>query len=243
MHRIANSRDRQCAEIAIIKQATKQAARVVCDDNRVRFGKPLKPCREIRGLTNDRLFLGGALTKQITDDYEARGDTDAHLQRVRLARIELGHAFDQGEACTRRLFGVLLMRLRVTEISQHAVTEILGNKAAGAGDYLGATAVIGADDVAQLPGSSRADNAVEPTRSANMTVSWRRSASGALPPERSSSTDCSAVSRSVSARNAAIASTRIRRWPTAVTPRSLRSSAVSLGRTASSIAFSRNACS
>jgi len=42
------------------------------------------------------------------------------------------------------------MRLRVTEISQHAVTEILGNKAAGPGDYLGATAVIGADDVAQL---------------------------------------------------------------------------------------------
>jgi hypothetical protein len=42
------------------------------------------------------------------------------------------------------------VRLRVTEISQHAVTEILGNKAAGAGDYLGATAVIGADDVAQL---------------------------------------------------------------------------------------------
>src|SRR6266536_1581960 len=47
-------------------------------------------------------------------------------------------------------FGVLLMSLRVTEISQHAVTEILGNKAAGPGDYLGATTVIGADDVAQL---------------------------------------------------------------------------------------------
>jgi hypothetical protein len=44
------------------------------------------------------------------------------------------------------------MRLRVTEISQHPVTEILGNKAAGAGDYLGATAVIGADDLAQLLG-------------------------------------------------------------------------------------------
>ena len=42
------------------------------------------------------------------------------------------------------------MRLRVTEIGQHAVTEIFGNKAAGAGDHLGATAVIGADDVAQL---------------------------------------------------------------------------------------------
>ena len=150
MHRIVNSRDRQCAEIAIIKQAAKHAARAVGDDNRVRFGKPLKPCRKIRGLTDDRLFLGGALTEQITDDYEARGDTDTHLQRGRLARIELGHGFDQGEARAHRLFGVLLMCLRVTEISQHAVTEILGNKAAGPGDHLGATAVIGADDVAQL---------------------------------------------------------------------------------------------
>ena len=38
-------------------------------------------------------------------------------------------------------------------------------------------------------GSSRADNAVEPTRSANMIVSWRRSAPVALAPERSGSTD------------------------------------------------------
>ena len=134
MHRIVDSRDRQCAEIAIIKQAAKHAARVVCDDNRVRFGKPLKPCCKIGGLTNDRLFLGGALTEQITDDDETRGDTDTHPQRGRLARIELGHGFDQREARAHRLFGVLLMSLRVAEISQHAVTEILGNKAAGPGD-------------------------------------------------------------------------------------------------------------
>ncbi len=118
--RVVNSRDRQYAEIAILKQAAKYAAGVVCDDNRVRFGERLKPCRKIRRLTNDRLFLGGALTEQITDDYEAGGDTDTHLQRGRLARIELGHGLEQGEARAHRLFGVLLMCLRVTEISQHA---------------------------------------------------------------------------------------------------------------------------
>ena len=67
MHRIVNARDRLGAKIAIIKQAAKHAARIVCDDNRIWFGKPLKACRKIRGLTNDRLFLGGALTEQITD--------------------------------------------------------------------------------------------------------------------------------------------------------------------------------
>ena len=90
----------------------------------------------------------------------------------------------------------------------------------------------------------RADRAVEPTKSENITVTWRRSArssggalgavagrrqQGALPP--------------VSVRRAAIASSSLRRCPTAETPRSFRSSAVRLGRTVSSISFSRNAAS
>ena len=40
-----------------------------------------------------------------------------------------------------------------------------------------------------------------------------------------------------------MASSSLRRWPTAATPISLRSSAVSLGRTSASISLSRNACS
>ena len=189
------------------------------------------------------MFLGGALTEQITDDDEAGGDADAHLQRGRLARIELGHGFHQGEAGAHRLFCVLLMRLRVTEIGQHAVTEILGNKAAAAGDCLGATAVIGANDVAQFL-------RIEPCRQGRGTdevgehdrelaaFGFGSLVAGAVGPDRM----FGRVAK-VSARNAPIASRRIRRWPTAVTPRSLRSSAVNLGRLASSIAFSRNACS
>ena len=150
VHRIVNSCDRQSAEITIVKQAAQQAARIVCYHNRVRFGGPLQPCRKISRLTNDRLLLGRALTEEIADHDEARRDADTHLQRGRLARIELGHGLDQGEARAHRLFGVLLMRLRVTEIGQYAVAEILRDKAAGAGDYLGATAVIAAHDVVQL---------------------------------------------------------------------------------------------
>src|SRR4051794_39189507 len=44
-------------------------------------------------------------------------------------------------------------------------------------------------------------------------------------------------------RNAAIASNRRRRWPIGTIPISLRSSAVSLGKTSASTAFSRNAAS
>src|ERR687887_221306 len=109
---MVDARDRQWAEIAIVEQAAQQAARIVRDDDRVRFGKPLKPCREIRGLTNDRLFLGRAFTEQIADDDKAGGDTDTHLQRGRPTSIEPGHALDQSKASANSLFGILLVRLR-----------------------------------------------------------------------------------------------------------------------------------
>ena len=70
------------------------------------------------------------------------------------------------------------MRLRVAEINQHAVAHVLGDKAIEPGDDLGDGAVIGGDDLAQILGIERAPtSAVEPTRSQNITVSCRRSAS------------------------------------------------------------------
>jgi hypothetical protein len=80
-------------------------------------------------------------------------------------------------------------------------------------------------------GSSRADSGVEPTRSQNMTVSWRRSAS-----------DRTGVSgrAGASAASAAIASSRRRRCPTEAIPMLTRSSAVSRGNTCASTSFSRN---
>ena len=83
-----------------------------------------------------------------------------------------------------------------------------------------------------------------------MTVSWRRSAVD--PDARSSSKELLTGNRetcigsfagSPSVRNAAIASSSWRRWPTEVTPRSLRSSTVRLGRTTALTSFSRNVAS
>ena len=92
----------------------------------------------------------------------------------------------------------------------------------------------------------RADSAVEPTKSENITVTWRRSARssgralGALD-VLAGSTDGALPLASF--RRAAIASSSLRRCPTMLTPSSFRSSAVRLGRTVSSISFSRNAAS
>ena len=78
-----------------------------------------------------------------------------------------------------------------------------------------------------------------------MTVSWRRSA-GAAPrvADRASvrgGLGRGGHSRPAAAHRVAIASSILRRWPTMVTPMSLRSSAVSFGRISPSMALSRNA--
>ena len=91
----------------------------------------------------------------------------------------------------------------------------------------------------------RAESAVDPTRSEKITVTWRCSA-------RSSGTlgelDVVAVSTEGAlalalSRSAAIAASSLRRCPSAVTPSCFRCSSVKLGRTVSSISFSRNAAS
>ena len=95
-------------------------------------------------------------------------------------------------------------------------------------------------------GSMRAERAVEPTRSENITVTWRRSARssgealGALDPVATSAAGALPLA---SALRTAIASRSLRRCPSAATPSSFRSSAVRLGRTVSSISLSRNAAS
>src|SRR3954470_12713541 len=92
-------------------------------------------------------------------------------------------------------------------------------------------------------GSRRAERAVEPIRSQNMTLSGRRSA---VFPVGSVSVGEDEIWIGVSpgvawSRNAAIASNRRRRWRMELTPMSLSSSAVSVGKASALTSFSWNA--
>ncbi len=92
----------------------------------------------------------------------------------------------------------------------------------------------------------RADSAVEPTKSENITVTWRRSArsSGeALGVAGVVAASAEGALAPASLRRAAMASSSFSRCPTAATPSSFSVSCVRLGRTVSSISFSRNAAS
>ena len=92
----------------------------------------------------------------------------------------------------------------------------------------------------------RAESAVEPTKSENITVTWRRSArssGGALGALDVVAASTEGALPLASLRRAAMASSSFTRCPSDATPSSFRFSCVRLGRTVSSISFSRNAAS
>jgi hypothetical protein len=84
-------------------------------------------------------------------------------------------------------------------------------------------------------GSILAESAVEPTRSENITVTWRRSAV-------SEAFDSASVGGGASAARSAIASKGRFRWPREMKPSSFRSASVSLVKRAKSISFSTKRC-
>src|SRR5262249_31171903 len=118
------------------------------------------------------------------------------------------------------------------EVNEHPVAHVLGYISSKLLDSFGDAALIFCDDVAQVlrvengREGSRADEIAEQDADLPSLGAVLESA-GAL----------------ASARNAAMASSSLRRSPTNPTPRSFKSSAVKLGRTVSSILFSRNAAS
>jgi hypothetical protein len=65
---------------------------------------------------------------------------------------QLRHPTDQRQPASRGAFGVVLVRLRIAEINQDAVAHVAGDKPAKTLDNLCDTAMIGADDPAQILG-------------------------------------------------------------------------------------------
>ena len=143
-----------------------------------------------------------------------------------------------------RPLGVVLVRLRPAEIGEHAVAHVLGDVAAPALDHLGAAR----PDRRGSPRPCPRDRAAPTARSSRPDRRTAPSAAAARLPQASlwvrprlGRSVLLAAPKQARAR-AAIASRSLRRCPTVVTPMSLRSSAVSLGRISASISFSRNAC-
>ena len=76
----------------------------------------------------------------------------------------------QLQPCPHSPLCVVLMGLGVTEIHQDTVAHVLRNEPAEALHGLRNALLIGRNDLAESSGSMRAESAVEPTKSENITV-------------------------------------------------------------------------
>ena len=137
-------------EVFQIEQLADLPAGRFGDDQRVRRGQGLQPSGKVRRLADDPALLRGALADQIADHGQPGGDAEPHAQIF--ARRQSADRFDHREAGAHRPLGIVLMRLRIAEIDQHAVAHVFGDKAVEAADRLGDRAVVVPDQLAQILG-------------------------------------------------------------------------------------------
>ena len=95
------------------------------------------------------MLLHHAPTAQVPNDHQAGGDGDPHVQSGSCAIIELRRRLNQFQASAHRSLGIFLVCLRIAEIGEYAVAHISRDETPGFRDDLGATALIGADDLSQ----------------------------------------------------------------------------------------------
>ena len=97
------------------------------------------------------MLLRRAFTDQVADDNQPGGDPDSGLQSDGFD-IEAADRVDDAEPRSDRALGIILMRLRVTEISQNSVAHVSRDETIEPGDDFGDRAVVHADDLAQILG-------------------------------------------------------------------------------------------
>ena len=99
-------------------------------------------------------FFGGAFADDVADDHRSRGNPDAHREDgpVAFAHIvvERRHCFDDGQSRPDGPSGIVFVGLRVAEVDQQTVAEVLGHVALVAFDDLGTHFLICSHDRLQV---------------------------------------------------------------------------------------------
>ena len=149
-HRVAEASDGHAPESEILEEPPDEAAGATVDDHRVRFGQRLKPRGQIGGLTDHLMLLRCALPDEIADDHQPGGNANSHSQSCPRTDIESCHGRDQSQPGAYRALGIVLIRPRIAEISEHAVTHVSGNEPAKFLDLLGAAAMVRAHNFLQV---------------------------------------------------------------------------------------------
>ncbi len=139
------------AEIDQLEKVAQQLARALGNDDAVGFGDPLQPRGEVRRVAHDPAFPRFSRTKEIADHHDPRRDPHPHMQRAACC-LKFRHGLDDRMPGPDGALGVMLMRLRIAEIGQHAVAHVFSDEAALARNQSRAALVIGRDDAPHILG-------------------------------------------------------------------------------------------
>src|SRR6516162_429766 len=162
-------------EVLELEEIAEKPARRFGNDHRIWLGNPLQPRCKVWRLADDAAFMRLARSDQIADNDQPSSDANPGLQRNR--RLERNHRRDQLQSSTHCPLGVVLMGLGVAKVDKCAIAQILRHETAKTThSFRDALLVVRNDFARGSSGSIRAESAVEPTKSENITVTWRRSA-------------------------------------------------------------------
>src|SRR5262245_38556424 len=128
-----------------LKQPGDQALGSWPDHHLVRSGEGLKSGGQVRRLADHRLLLSCTLADEVAHYHLARGNADADRQCVAICGAQPADGLWQLDPRPDRALGVILVRLWVAEVHEHAVAHVLGNEAVVAGDCIGDASMIHAD--------------------------------------------------------------------------------------------------
>ena len=111
---------------------------------------------------------------RLANHHKAGGNPDAHAQFF-APDPRLADLTDHGETAAHGLLRVGLLCFRPAKIGQHAISHVARDEAAEARNCPGHAGLIIADQFAKVFGVQIDDSAVDPARSQNITLMWRRS--------------------------------------------------------------------
>jgi hypothetical protein len=155
MDRRSDALERRRAEIVQQEHARDEPSRGIADHHRVGCGHGFEARGDVRGVAEgEHLALGTAAHRADHDragvDADARRQTYSVLGLERIVqRAKGGEDLAPG---THGAFGVVLVGLRITEVHEQPVAQILGDVPRVAVDRPGRRPLIGAHDAAQVLG-------------------------------------------------------------------------------------------
>ena len=119
------------------------------DDDAIAGGDGLQAGREVGSFAEHGLFGGGADRDRIADDDHAAGDADAAGKLEIIDGSHGRHGGNDVEPGADGAFGIVLVRLRVAEIDEHAIAHEFRHEAVVAGDAAGDLVLVGVDHALQ----------------------------------------------------------------------------------------------